>query len=243
MLVISQKIPVLGKIGNLVPFWANIVQFDISGSTWRIYLKLRSIIWSNKRSKVICLKFPKNYLLGSNGQFGLISGVNYAICYLKNRPKHFFFLCSKISIIRGQIWHVYCFPKDLSFGANGQFRPILWLSYAIDISGSAWRFFLKKRNIIWYYKKTKMMCLKFPEKSTSWGQMYDSGPFFVYVISKTALRTFFKLCSKARFLKRTKMACLLFLRKSLCWSKLSHWSKLCNLISQDFLETLQPNLA
>ena len=32
MLVISQKIPVLGIMGNLVWFWAKIAQFDMSGS-------------------------------------------------------------------------------------------------------------------------------------------------------------------------------------------------------------------
>ena len=43
MFFISQKIPVLGQLGNLVPIWAKIANFDISRSTWRIFMKLCSI--------------------------------------------------------------------------------------------------------------------------------------------------------------------------------------------------------
>ena len=74
MFVISQKILVLGQMGNLVPFWAKIAQFDISGSARRIFLKLCSITWYYKRTKIMGLKFSKKYLLGSNGQFGPILG-------------------------------------------------------------------------------------------------------------------------------------------------------------------------
>ena len=37
MFAISQKIPVLEQMGNLVPFWAKIAQFDISGSAQWIF--------------------------------------------------------------------------------------------------------------------------------------------------------------------------------------------------------------
>ena len=81
MLVISPKMPILGQMSNLVPFWTKITQFDISGSTRRIFLKVCSIAWYYKKAKVICLKFSIKYLLDSNGQF-----LSLNLC---SAPKHF----------------------------------------------------------------------------------------------------------------------------------------------------------
>ena len=90
MFVISQKMLVSGQMGNLVPFWAKIAQFDISRSTWGIFLKLCSVIWYYKRTRIICLKNFQKYLVGPNGPLGPVLGQNYTIYYLRIDSKDFF---------------------------------------------------------------------------------------------------------------------------------------------------------
>ena len=128
MFFISQKILVSGQTGNLVPFWAKSAQFDISVFTWKIFLKLCSITWYYKRTKIICLKFLQKYLLGQNGQFGHDLGKNYTIYYFRIHCKDFLKLCNMSSYYNRKKNY---FPKNSCFGTIRQFGPILGQNCAI----------------------------------------------------------------------------------------------------------------
>ena len=80
MFLFSPKVVILGQIGNLVPFWAKIRQFDVSGYLWGIVLKLCSITCYYKSTIMIgwnCPKgtylnqFTKSSSLYTNNKFGL----------------------------------------------------------------------------------------------------------------------------------------------------------------------------
>ena len=102
MFVISQKMPIMRQMSNLVPFWAKITHFDISGSTRTISLKLCSIIWYYKRAKVMFLKFPKKYLLGSNGQSRPFWGKIMQF-FISGLPLRIFSnFAAKLAIVRGK---------------------------------------------------------------------------------------------------------------------------------------------
>ena len=101
-------------MGILVLFWAKIGQFDISESTRRILLKLCSLIWHNKTTKVICLKFPKKYLLGRNGQLARFGAKLHSLV------SQFIQTEVKLGIIKTR----YYFPKNPRFGANRHFGPV-----------------------------------------------------------------------------------------------------------------------
>ena len=137
-------------------------------TTWRIFLKLFSIIWIKSGQKWYVWNIENSTFWGLIVQFGISAAT----------LRTFFKLWSKSRYIQRTKMACLLFPNKSSFWG----KWVIWSHFGPKLGNLMSKnpceaFFLKFCSTTWYDKRTKVICMTFPKKYLL-GRNGQFGPFW-----------------------------------------------------------------